>query len=290
MGCARVLFGLIVLSIAMPLLIGFEALAAVGSALGNREAWYGLVSEPTFYEMFVDEVRIGLAQEGAAANLAVAALTPEYVQGQLRKTVDYGFAVAEGRPTDGLQIDIPAPLVPLLSDSGRLDSLNVERRADGSAVVNVQASPRDRETLSGLYRFFQIGVLVCGVLGVGFWLFSAIIGVNGVQGRLVWLGISLLLASLVVVGASTATASAVQNLAAAPPPVDMDSSARLERGLTLGFIDQSPVLVRAFWVAGGVPAVIGLVLCLLGVILRPAPARPTLGGGLSGRSGVIRAE
>lgn len=99
MGCVRVVFGFLVVSLAIPLLIGFEALTAIRSAFGNREAWYGVVGEPAFYEAFADEVRAGLPMEGAAANLAVAALTPEYVRAQLQKRSITASTSPRGAPS-----------------------------------------------------------------------------------------------------------------------------------------------------------------------------------------------
>ena len=69
---------------------------------------------------------------------------------------------------------------------------------------------------------------------------------------------------------------------------DAETSDGLTRGVAQGLLGIIGSFGTAFLLAGGIPTSIGLLMALVASTLRP-PA-PTIGGGLSGRSGVITAE
>ncbi|MCU0465655.1 MAG: hypothetical protein MUF38_13955 [Anaerolineae bacterium] len=288
MGCFRVILGLIFVVIAVPALIAFESLAALRSAALDRDRWYELVEEQAFYESFVASVREGLPMSATQRELAIGAITPEYVAVQLHTLVDYGFDLLEGRNPPEPTFQMPAPLASVLRENPQFNSIGWVEQSDGSLSFTPNISASERAQVIGAGRNLTNVFVIAGAIGLGAWFVSGMIAFDTTQGRLLWLGLWLMVASGLVVVIGLAFNSTIVPAMTESVLADAESSDGVTRGVAQGLLGIIGGFGTAFLLAGGIPALIGLLMLLVGSTLRP-PA-PTIGGGLSGRSGVISAE
>jgi hypothetical protein len=282
--------GVLLLLVALPALAAFESLAAVRSAAMDRTVWREFVKEPAFYDAFVAELRDRLGAVGAERDAALSALTSVYVQQQLTRVVDYVFDLLEGRNPEGILIDVPQPLVRLVQDNPAAGSVPRVVLPDGSLRLSVSVDDAQRAQALSAARNLNILLAVTGAVGIAAWVLSGIIGSGDVRSQLIWLGVTLMVASLFVLMVGALFQNGLVSGLRDAVMRDLSEAQSIERGILLGISNLLGRFGTAFIAAGAIPAVIGLVMAVIGGMMNPAPRLGSIGGGMNARSGVIRAE
>jgi hypothetical protein len=125
----------------------------------------------------------------------------------------------------------------------------------------------------GLQQAVTTAVIILGVIAVGAWFTTGIIAGDSAGSRLRWLGVTLLLPSLVVVfiglGIMGISAAAVSRGAVM---IDGGISGRLSDTVYEALTGGVGRISASFVTAGGIPSAIGLILLVIGFVV-PAPRR-----------------
>lgn len=125
----------------------------------------------------------------------------------------------------------------------------------------------------GLQQAVTTAVIVLGVIAVGAWFTTGLIAGDSAGSRLRWLGVTLLLPSVVValIGLGIAGTSAVA-VSRGAVMIDGGISNRLSETVFDALVGGVGRISAAFLAAGGIPSVIGVVLLGIGFAI-PTPRR-----------------
>jgi hypothetical protein len=125
----------------------------------------------------------------------------------------------------------------------------------------------------GLQQAVTTAVIILGVIALGAWLSTGIVAGDSAGSRLRWLGVTLLLPSVIVVliglGIASVSALAVNRGAVL---IDGGISSRLSETVYEALTGGVGRISTSFLIAGGIPSVIGLGLLVIGFAI-PAPRR-----------------
>lgn len=125
----------------------------------------------------------------------------------------------------------------------------------------------------GLQQAVTTAVIILGVIALGAWLSTGIIAGDSASSRFRWLGVTLLLPSIIVVliglGIASVSALAVNRGAVM---IDGGISSRLSETVYEALTGGVGRISTSFLIAGGIPSVIGLGLLVIGFAM-PAPRR-----------------
>jgi hypothetical protein len=132
---------------------------------------------------------------------------------------------------------------------------------------------------AGLENAVKAAVVALGVISIGAWLFTGIVAADSVSGKLRWLGIMLVLPSLVVLLIGLGISSTSLVASGSGVIVDGGMNDRLSQTVTDALIGGVGRISMSFLAAGAIPAAIGGLLFVLGIIV-PSRRRDDLGYGL----------
>ena len=263
------LAGILLVLVAVPTLFVFESMTAVSSVFLNRQTWYDVMAQPAVYDATLDEIQGFFTENPPQRETLRMAAPPAYIQSQLNRLVDYSFALLNGSETPPPTFDVPAPLAEAVRQAPNLSFLQVVEGEGGALQVRANVSERSQAQVRGLATQYNIAMMISAGIGAVFLLMATFVAADSTRGRLIWLGSGLMLASLAVliVGLTFNTAFA--------PLIDqrLAYDSRDLNGLILATMtalaDILPRLGTALTVAGGIPFVIGLVLLIVGSVMRP---------------------
>lgn len=162
--------------------------------------------------------------------------------------------------TDQLMSDLPRIIENMPETLTYSDTIPDGPRIEGLGEVGIQQA-------------VTTAVIVLGVAAAGVWFINGLIAGASAGGRLRWLGVTLLLPSVVVVLIGLGIAS-VAALAVSRGAVMIDGgiSSRLSETVYEALTGGVGRISTSFLIAGGIPSVIGLLLLITGFAM-PAPRR-----------------
>ncbi len=110
-------------------------------------------------------------------------------------------------------------------------------------------------------------VAVLGVIAVGSWFVTGLIGSGSARGRLFWLGITLVLPSAIVLLLGFGVTAASAALLSDPAAWTLDSNGPISRALYEAIFGGANRISISFLAAGGIPLIAGALLTVFGIIV-----------------------
>jgi hypothetical protein len=263
------MLAVVLLMVALPAIFVFEGMSALTAVGLNRETWYDVMAEPALYNSFMTEFDDIMPESANQREVIRAAVSPAYVQSMLNKLVDYFFDVLDGKNPVSPTFDIPAPLADALRRNPNATNFDVIDNNDGAMKFTLNISERSLNEVRGLGVQFALVTMVSATIGFLVWFVAALLGAETTGGRLVWLGISLIIASFGVIAIGALGFNSVIAAVTTDLTRNAASMTSVERALVDGLLNVLPRFAIALTFAGGIPSVIGLVLALVGSSLRP---------------------
>lgn len=121
--------------------------------------------------------------------------------------------------------------------------------------------------VGGLDSAVMAAVAVLGVIAVGSWFVTGMIGAGQARGRLFWLGITLVLPSAVVLVLGFGVTAASAALLSDPATWNLDSTEPISQAVYEAMSGGANRISTSFLAAGGLPVVIGVLLTIFGLII-----------------------
>lgn len=265
----NIMLGVILVTVAIPILFIFEVMTAAQAVFLTRETWYGVMAEPAIYESFIDEFEEILPESRIERETIQAAISPIYVKNMLNRVVDYGFEVLAGGTPQPPVFEVPTALAEAVRRNPNAISFEFIEMPNGATGLTMDIPESAVVQLRNFGVQFTLALVISATVGLLVWFIAGWLGAQTTRGRLIWLGVSLIFASFGVVilgvtGLNSVIEGVTTDLARTTIETDL-----IDVGVSRGLLNAIPRFAQALIVAGGIPSAIGLVLIAIGAMLRP---------------------
>lgn len=268
----RIILALLLLTIAIPAIFAFEGMSAFTAVFLNRQTWYDVLDAPELYEQFIGQLETDIAETPAQRGAIRAAMTPEYVSAQFNTIVDYLFDILDGEtPADPI-FDVPESLVEAIRQNPNALNLQTVEKPDGSLGFVVDIGENRLEEVAGIGRQIAFWTVITATIGFLLWVVAASLGGDNARERFFWLGVTLIFASFGLVIIGTAGLNSVIPSLTNELTRNAEQLDALERAVSRSMLDVVPNFANALIFAGGIPCAFGLLLIVIGSVLRPKRA------------------